>query len=221
MPEGMRLSKCQSLPEVHVSQTTSSPIPQDRPPGERVALVESMNQRKRHEGRYYFPSSTFIEAYDLHGSTQTSHPSIWKAVHLLKRVLAERPTAAALHSKTYNYNRDACPPANAAQGFHSHLRYIDAPWGSGYLVLTQHSQDNGTRINNDELFCLFQGITKNNSLLLCGSFRVTHRALPDKFDSVPWGSLEADIKRLDRLEDDSFSPSLKDLQKLAASIQIK
>lgn len=222
MPEGIRLSKCDSLPAVHVSQTTyPSPIPRDRPAGERVALVESMNQRKRHEGRYYFPSFTYIEAYDLRESTQTSHPSVWAGVNLLKRVLANRPTASTLHSEKYNCNRDACPPANAAQGFLSHLHYIDAPWGSGYLVLTQHSQDSGTRINNDELFCLFQGITKDKALLLCGSFSVTHHVLPDKFDTAPPGTLEEDIKRLDRLDDDSFSPSLKDLQKMVSLIQTK
>ena len=154
-------------------------------------------------------------------STRSAHPTIWKAVYLLKRILADRPTASALHSEKYNYNRDAGPPANAAQGFHSHLRYIDAPWGSGYLVLTQHSQDNGSRINNDELFYLFQGITKDNKLLLSGSFSVTHRTLPDKFDAAPSGTLEEDVKRLDRLDDDSFSPSLKDLQKMVSLIQIK
>ena len=215
------LSKCESLPAVHVSQTTPSPIPEDRPAGEWVSLIESMNQRKRHEDRYYFPSFTYIEAYDLRGSTETAHPSVWAQVNLLKRVLAKRPAASTLDSEKYDWNRNACPQANAAQAFHSHLHYFDAPWGSGYLVLTQHSQDNGSRINNDELFYLFQGITKDNKLLLSGTFSVTHLTLPDKFDAAPSGTLEEDVKRLDRLDEDSFSPSLKDLQKMVSLIQIK
>lgn len=221
LPKGVTITKRQHIPAIHSSLVAyPSPCPEDTPIGERVYLQMAEGQRVPHPGRYYFPAIAGVEVYDLRNSNEMAHPTIWRSVNLLRKVSDKRPTASRLHSERFDFNRDTFPPANAAQMFHSHLRYLSGDWGSGYLVLTQYGQDNGSRVNNEELFCLFQGLSADGSRFLTATFPVYHPGLPATIDDASALSLEEGVRRLDRFPDDSFSPSLGDLEKLIHMLEI-
>ncbi|MBK8038042.1 MAG: hypothetical protein IPK22_13065 [Verrucomicrobiaceae bacterium] len=217
----MLVTKREHIPSIDVSLVAyPSPSPEDTPEGERVQFRMPDGPRPMHEGRYYFPPSAELSVYELRQSDERSHPSIWKALRQLQGVLAKEPSAARLHSERFDFNRDIFPPANAAQQFHAHLCYIEAAWGKGYLVLSQFGQDSGTRINNDELFCLFVGLSSDGSRYLTGSFPVQHRALPSSIDDVAEGDLESDVALLNSLPSDDFVPNLEGIEKLVRSIEL-
>ena len=200
--------------------------PPDAPAAERLDLrfQEPFTPPSR-EDRYWFPASCYLTVYDLRGANQQKFPTLWESLALLKRVLAERPTGTALHNLSYDFNYGIFPPRNAAQQFHVKLHYIDAAWGSGYMVVTQFSQDGGTPANNEELCCVFQGLAKNETHYLAGQFRMTHRGLPNLIDQTDnsrhKGDYDPDIAFLSRQPDDSFYPSLVQLRQMLESIQFK
>ncbi len=221
LPDGMMVTKREHIPSIDVSLVAyPSPSPEDTPEGERVQFRMPNGPSPIHEGRYYFPPSAELSVYDLRQSDEQSHPSIWKAVRQVRGVLAKKPSAGRLHSERFDFNRDVFPPVNAAQQFHAHLRYLETAWGKGYLVLTQFGQDNSTRVNNDELFCLFVGLSSDGSRYLTGSFPVTHTALPSSIDDVAKGDLESDVVLLNRLSSEGFVPKLDDIEKLVRSIEL-
>lgn len=221
LPNGMLITKREYVPSIDVSLVAyPSPSPEDTPEGERVQFRMPDGPRPMHEGRYYFPPSAELSVYDLRQSVEQSHPSIWKALRQVQVVLAKKPSADRLHSEKFDFNGDIFPPVNAAQRFHAHLRYVEADWGKGYLVLTQFGQDNSTRVNDDELFCLFVGLSSDGSRYLTGSFPVQHRALPSSIDDVAKGDIESDVALLNSLSPDGFVPNLDDIWKLVHSIEL-
>lgn len=227
LPAGIRLVKVEELKAVPKPESYGRWIcPPDAPAAERLILqFDAPFTSPSREGRYWFPAECYLTVYDLHGADERSCPSLWSSLSLLKRVLANRPTAAVLDSPRYDYNRNVFPPRNAVQEFHVKLRYIDAEWGSGYMVLTQFSQDGGSPANNEEMCCLFQGLAKDETHFLTGEFRVTHHGLPNLFDqtheSRRKGDYSRDIAFLSRQPDNSFYPNLIDLKQMLESIRLK
>lgn len=227
LPAGFRLTKAEKLKVVpYVDKHIPVICPPDAPAAERLVLrFEAPFAPPSREGRYWFPAVSHLSVYDLRGSDQRSFPTLWGSLVLLKRVLADRPTATELHTSKYNYNRAVFPPRNAKQQFHVKLRYIDAEWGSGYMVLTQFSQDGGSPANNEEMCCLFQGLAKGETHYLTGSFRVTQRGLPNLFDQIDEsrekGDYSRDVGFLRRQTDDSFYPNLIEMRQMFESIRLK
>ena len=228
LPAAIRVTKVDELKaQRHVPRNARVLCPPDAPAGERVRLeIKPPFTIPSREDRYYFPAASYLAAYDLRGEDRRSCPTLWSSLDLLKKLLANRPTATALdHDPRYDFNYNVFPPRNATQEFHVKLHYIDAEWGSGYMVLTQFGQDGGTPANNEEMCCLFQGLAKGGTHLLTGEFHVTHRGLPNLIDqtddSRKKGDYKPDSAFLNRQADDSFQPSLIDLRQMLESIRLK
>ncbi|MGE5375723.1 MAG: hypothetical protein ACM3XO_11760 [Bacteroidota bacterium] len=134
--------------------------------------------------------------------------------------------------------RDAMPVVpffNAAQQMASHMQLIDFKNGHGVRFLTQYAQYPAP-INNHDLFYHFQGLTSDGKYYVVAVLPVTSSILAEneKPESpVPAGGVplpagggpdqayyDAVTKALDAMYEDSFNPSLFQLDGLIQSITI-
>ena len=131
--------------------------------------------------------------------------------------------------------KDAMPNwvMNAAQLLAAKMQVINFQNGRGVRFLTQYDQYPAT-INNHELFYLFQGLTNDGKYYIVATLPVTSSILAEdeKPESpVPAGGVspeggtndayyEAVTKALDAMYEDSFNPSLFQLDALIQSITV-
>jgi hypothetical protein len=127
------------------------------------------------------------------------------------------------------------PFFNAAQQIASHMQMLDFKNGRGVRFLTQYAQYPAP-INNNELFYHFQGLTNDEKYYLVAILPVTSSILAEdeKPESpVPSGGVplpaggmpdpayyEAVTKSLDAMYEDSFNPSIFQLDALLQSITV-
>ena len=82
-------------------------------------------------------------------------------------------------------------------------------------------------INNEELTYNFQGLTRDGRYYVAARFAVTHPSLPKGIDFANVERdkkllyLRRDERKLSRLPESSFRPSLKSLKALLSSVEIK
>ncbi|HSJ87941.1 MAG TPA: hypothetical protein VK909_12085 [Anaerolineales bacterium] len=131
--------------------------------------------------------------------------------------------------------KDAMPNwvMNAAQLMASKMQVINFQNGRGVRFLTEYAQYPAI-INNRELFYLFHGLTNDGKYYIVATLPVTSSILPEdeKPESpVPAGGVpaqgipndayyEAVTKALDAMYEDSFNPSLFQLDALIQSIAV-
>jgi hypothetical protein len=124
---------------------------------------------------------------------------------------------------------------NAAQLFASQMKVVDFKGGRGVRFLTQYDQFPAP-INNHELFYLFQGLTNDGKYYIVATLPVTSSILPEDEkpeSAVPAGGVgfptatgpdqayyDAVTKALDGMYEDSFNPSLFQLDALVQSITV-
>jgi hypothetical protein len=178
--------------------------------------------------RYFFPARSSICFIPLDDPSEKefgkAYPEITSAATELRRILRNRP-------KTPDITKDLpdLPVIEAAHAIHSKIQFVDSRAGSGILFLTQYTQDmTPNPINNEELTCNFQCMTEDGQYYIAARMAITHPSLPRGIDFTD--HIERDIKlrymkegekRLNRLDGDSFQPSLTELKKLLGSISIK
>ena len=133
--------------------------------------------------------------------------------------------------------KDSVPnwATNAAQQFASKMQVVDFQSGRGVRFLTQYAQYPAP-INNHELFYHFQGLTSDGRYYIVAILPVTSSILPEdeKPESavpaggvaLPTGTLpdqtyyDAVTKALDGMYEDSFNPSLFQLDAMIQSITV-
>jgi hypothetical protein len=134
--------------------------------------------------------------------------------------------------------RDAMPVVpffNAAQQIASHMQVLDFKNGRGVRFLTQYAQYPAP-INNNELFYHFQGLTTDGKYYIVAVLPVTSSILAEdeKPESpVPSGGVplpagggpdqayyDAVTKALDAMYEDSFNPSIFQLDALIQSLSV-
>ena len=124
---------------------------------------------------------------------------------------------------------------NAAQLFASQMKVLDFKGGRGVRFVTQYAQYPAP-INNHELFYLFQGLTNDGKYYVVATLPVTSSILPEDekpeapvpADGVPLPTAtvpddayyEAVTKALDAMYEDSFNPSLFQLDAMVQSITV-
>ena len=117
----------------------------------------------------------------------------------------------------------------AAQLFNANITFLDFQSGSGlrYLLMFGHEI---YPVDNQNLFYTFQGLTDDGRYYVSAILPITHPGLPDSgFDIVDdwlafgenWETYLAETTSwLEMQPEDSFIPSLSDLDAMIASIQI-
>jgi len=124
---------------------------------------------------------------------------------------------------------------NAAQLFGAKLKVISFQNGRGVRFLTEYAQYPAP-INNRELFYLFQGLTDDGKYYIVATLPVTSSILPEDEkpeSAVPAGGVplpsqtipdqayyDAVTNALDGMYEDSFNPSLFQLDALVQSITV-
>jgi len=148
-------------------------------------------------------------------------------IQRLKTILAGSPLSA-----------DAMPHVpifNAAPHFASHMQVISFQSGRGVRMLTQYDQYPAP-INNHELFYHFQGLTQDGKYYILAVLPVTSSilaeddkpdaAIPAEGVAIPTETgpnpayYDAVTKALDSMYEDSFNPSLFQLDALIQSITV-
>ena len=124
---------------------------------------------------------------------------------------------------------------NAAQLFAAKMQVVDFQSGRGVRFLTQYDQYPAP-INNHQLFYHFQGLTKDGKYYIVAILPVTSSILPEDEKpqaTVPAGGVafpaetgpdqayyDAVTKALDGMYEDSFNPSLFQLDAMIQSITV-
>lgn len=178
--------------------------------------------------RYFFPAHSFLAVIPQTDwsvwNFQRAYPEVYGEGQGLKKMLRERPEPVPK-----NYPFPDLPYNNAAHSITSKVQYLDLPWGSAVVFLTQYTQEaHPNPVNNEELCYNIQGLTKDGHYYVCGRFAVTHPSLPrgiDFTDSIRRDSeylyLTREEAALDKLPDQSFHPQLQALRNLFDSLRIK
>lgn len=179
-------------------------------------------------GRYFFPARSVICILPLNDATEKdfgkSYPEITAGVNQLRQVLSKRPALPASQKDLPDL-----PLNNAGHAFNSKFQFQDFQAGAGFLLLTQYTQEReSTPLNNEELTCVFQGVTNDGKYYVSARMATTHPSLPKGIDFTnhikrdnAGRYLKAGEQRLNALADESFQPSLTELKKLFASISIE
>ena len=122
------------------------------------------------------------------------------------------------------------PLVNAGGTLQARVKSLTFAGGQGVRYLTQLGQG-PEPINNQGLFYTFQGLTDDGAHYVAAILPVTHAALPGSVASVPEAERQAQLEiigqyvadttaMLEAQADDSFTPSLAQLDALVQSIQV-
>jgi hypothetical protein len=209
---------------------TSEPSPMGSSPEYRCFRLEDKRPLPAFEKgpRYFFPARSSICFIPLSDPSEKEFDKTYPEISLeaaeLRRILSKRPKAPDTAKRLPDL-----PRIGAGQSIRSKAQFVDFAAGSGILFLTQYTQEVFPNpINNEELTCNFQGLTKDGKYYVAAGLAITHPNLPrgidftkhiDRDDNLRY--LKEGEKRLNRLADDSFQPSLAELKKLIASISIE
>jgi hypothetical protein len=111
--------------------------------------------------------------------------------------------------------------------FVTKVQYLDFKNGSGMAWLSQWIYE-ANPINNEELWYVFQGLTKDEKYYVSGEVRMKHPSLPEKADtrnSQEFSKTYDAYRRkavpaLAKLPDETFQPSLTKLRTMFESIEV-
>jgi hypothetical protein len=179
--------------------------------------------------RYFFPADSFICVIPLKdlsvGDFRAAYPSLSDAARELRRILSARPRTLTARVRGIIDQ----PWVEAEQSIFSRFQYLNFRSGSGVLFLTQYDQeDPPTPINNEELTCNFQGLTRDGKYYVAARLPISHPSLPKGIDFTDDNErnkgrlyLRRAEARLNTLPENSFYPSLASLKALLSSISVQ
>jgi hypothetical protein len=176
------------------------------------------------QGKFFEPQ---IRVYPTDEYAQLDSTIAAEQIQRLKTILAGSPLSGDTMPQV--------PIFNAIPHIASHMQVISFQSGRGIRMLTQYDQYPAT-INNHELFYHFQGLTQDGKYYIVAVLPVTSSILAedDRPDSpVPAEGVaiptetgpnpayyDAVTKALDSMYEDSFNPSLFQLDALIQSITV-
>jgi hypothetical protein len=152
-----------------------------------------------------------------------SYPQVYGTATELRRILQDRPTEFKPGSQLPDLSS-----IDEEQEMHCKVRYVDLPLFSGIAFLAQYTQEeHGDPVNNQELYFVFQGLTKDGRYYIDARFAITHPSLPKDVDGTNNIARDKDDqylrkaeRDLDALPDESFKPSIVSLKQLLESVSI-
>ncbi len=204
--------------------TLDSPFPDDFPPHTEILFEDTREYPAFKKGaRYFIKASNSLTVYRISEVEKAPYKTIQADIKRMKQLLKERPKR-----RPHDENERTLPEyplRNASHAFDAKVQYLDVPWGSGILCLTQFSQEVHLNFaNNEELIYFFQGISKDGKFYVDVEIRVTHPKLPAGIDSKPakvGKKQKPDDEFLNAQADDSFTPSLKKVREWIGTFEFK
>jgi hypothetical protein len=139
----------------------------------------------------------------------------------LQTLLATRPSAP-------ENEIPLLPLINAAQIFHTQLKYLDFQNGTGVRFITHYSQDVGP-IMNQNSFCTFQGLTDDGQYYVAIYFPISAAGLSNDPPTEDWQTfneryqdyLRETVSHLNALSSDDFEPNLEMLDAVIQSLAVQ
>jgi hypothetical protein len=180
-------------------------------------------------GRYFFPAGSFICVIPLTDSSvkdfRAAYPDLYAAAQELRKILNARPRTLTPKRTTII----DMPWIEASRSIFSRYQYLNFKSGSGVLFLTQYGQDaDPNPVNNEELTCNFQGLTRDGKYYIAARLAISHPSLPrgiDFTDKIKRDKRHLYLRRaetrLNGLPENSFSPMLVSLKALLSSISVQ
>ena len=195
----------------------------------RVSLKSKIPLPAVEQGaRYFFPADSYVAAFPLSDKTvknfRAAYPALSDAAAKLRTLLRNRPAALPVSKPIPDF-----PFVEAQQAIRSKYQYLRFASGNGVSFLTQYAQDaQPTPANNEELTLVFEGLTSDGKYFVTVRLPVTHPSLPrgiDSTDAIKRDKALRYLRRteaaLNRMPDESFVPSLRELKGLIASLSVK
>jgi hypothetical protein len=149
-----------------------------------------------------------------------AYPRSDKGQRELRVLLKKRPAAPK--------EAPVLPFPDIGVAFITKVHYLDFRSGSGMAWLTQWIYE-ANPINSEELWYVFQGLTKDGKHYVSAEARVKHPSLPQKADTSNSAEfsktydayLRKAVPELAKLPDDTFQPPLPSLRSMFESIEVK
>lgn len=190
--------------------------------------------------RFFNPARSFIclvptsdpSAQDF----AAAYPNFSKAVELLRSLIKTKPKDFRQFDDLFDF-----PYNNAGWSFKAKVEYLTAEKVAGVFFLTQYSQELAPNlVNNEELTANFQGLTHDGKYYVAARLAPTHKTFPAGIDFTDhrvqeeahedYFKLKSDVKirkyleverqKVERLDENSFRPSLPKLKGIITSISV-
>jgi hypothetical protein len=165
-----------------------------------------------------------INIYPVKEYERLDKENITPIISSLQKLLSDRP-------QTASGDLPLLPIWNAAQVFHSQLKYVRFQNGEGIRYITEYGQDIAP-MNNNSVFYTFQGITSDGAYYVSAIFPINHPSLPANYDEGMKGrnyeefannymSYITDLqKQLNDEKEDSFNPQLTRLDAVIQTLKV-
>jgi hypothetical protein len=119
------------------------------------------------------------------------------------------------------------PLINAAQVFHTQVKYLDFQNGRGVRFITQYSQDVAP-VTNQNIFYSFQGLTQDGAYYVAAYFPIAADGLSDELAIEDWEAFNAGyqdylsetVSHLDALSSHEFEPDLALVDQVIQSLVV-
>jgi hypothetical protein len=213
----------------------NSPGPNDFPPHLSIGL--ETGKEADGQGRFLIFSTNYLRVYNIAEVKTAPYKTIQPNLLNLERLLKGRPPRPPNFGKNgedwkQEHELPNYPPRNAGHLIEAKLSYVDAPWGSGVMYITQFVQGLGETPNNEQLVCVFQGLSKKKQRFVAADFHITHPAVPatsaePTFDWRKPGEQKAAEEFCDKIErtlnsaaDESFTPSLRSIREWLVALKL-
>ncbi len=174
-----------------------------------------------------------LQGYPVSGSNREAQIMVFPFKDLAVNYAAQNiPWAlyTLLSNQQVGQNVPFLPVYNAAQMFHSNVKFLDFKNGKGVRYLTQYSQGLSP-INNQDLFYTFQGLTSDNNYYISVIMPVNLSSLPTsatdttnlppEFSTNYQKYISDTTDMLNQRMDGDFTPDLSKLDQLVESINVK
>ena len=168
------------------------------------------------------PRERQIRVYPISG-LRAIDPFVGEEIDKLQALLEKKPA-------NIEDSITVLPVQNAAQVFHTQVKYLDFANGSGVRFLSAYAQDI-TPITNENIFYTFQGLTSDGQYYISAFYPISSTALPGTFEestaaqnmdeftkSYTSKYLPGVAEGLNSLPSDQFIPDLSELDNLVQSL---
>jgi hypothetical protein len=178
-----------------------------------------------HGPRYLFPVATVITVTPLSDTTvaefNQAYPQLTRQAQQLEQLLQARPSLPRERKDMPDVFTVDCERELIAKP-----QFVDFHGGSGLLFITQYAQDFHS-INNEELACVFQGLTTDRRYFIDARFALGHPTLDRSLDAGKAVPVERQARylghiqeELDHFPESSFNPPITDIKAVIASLKV-
>jgi hypothetical protein len=221
-----------SYPGTPVSKAKemNGPGPDDFPPQSEIFLEDARRYPSTEKGPVYMIlAKNVVRVYNITAVSTGPYKTIQPHIRQLRSLLRTRPPHVPSGEKrgdkyTEYVQLPDYPPRNAGHLVQVKLQYVDAPWGTGLCYVTQFVQGIGEWPNNEQLFYLFQGLSKDEKFNVAADFRITHPAL-EKARAVDEREADELTEKLAQImakdTDEAFTSSLKKIRDWMSTLKIE